>query len=101
MEKKKINFSMARTVLEQMLDSGKPVMEIISEEDMGGIDESTLKIICKKAVEANEDAVNQYLSGKEKALAAIIGFVMKETKGKADAALATDIVKQLIIATEQ
>ena len=96
MEKKKINSSMARTVLEQMLDRGKPVMEIISEKDMGGIDEDILKKICEKAIEANENAVTQYLSGKEKALAAIIGFVMKEAKGKADAAMATDIVKQLI-----
>lgn len=96
MEKKKINLSMARTVLEQQLDTGKPVMEIVSEKDMEGIDEGALRKICENAVEANQKAVIQYLSGKEKALAAIIGFIMKETKGKADASLATKIVKELI-----
>lgn len=95
-EKKKINSNIARNALEQMLDTGKALKEFVSEKDMEGIDETTLRIICEKAVEANGNAVSQYLSGKEKALAAIIGNIMKETKGKADAALATQIVKQLI-----
>ncbi len=95
-ESKKINSSMARNVLEQMLDTGKSAKEFISEKDMAGIDENELKRLCRKAVEENEDAASQYLAGKEKALAAIIGYIMKETKGKADAVLATEIVKQLI-----
>lgn len=96
MESKKINSSMARNVLEQMLDTGKSAKEFISEKDMKGIDEDELRWLCKKAVEANADAAAQYSAGKEKALAAIIGYVMKETKGKADAVLATEIVKKLI-----
>lgn len=95
-EKKKINSNIARNALEQMLDTGKSIKEFVSEKDMEGIDEKTLRIICKKAVQENGNAVSQYLSGKEKALAAVIGCVMKETKGKADAALANEIVKELI-----
>ncbi len=95
-EKKKINSNIARNTLEQMLDTGKPAAEFISEKDMEGIAEDVLRSICEKAVEANENAVIQYLAGKEKAFAAIIGFIMKETKGKADAVLAAEIVRQLI-----
>lgn len=95
-EKKKINSSIARNTLEQMLDTGKSAREFISEEDIAGIDVDKLRMICNKAVKLNEKAVSQYLAGKEKALAAIIGCIMKETNGKADAALATEIVKQLI-----
>jgi len=95
-EKKKLNSNMARNVLEQMLDSGKSLKEFITEKDMAGIDEGILRNICEKAVKANEKAVCQYLAGKEKALAAVVGSIMKETKGKADAALATEIIKQLI-----
>lgn len=96
-EKKKLTSNMARNTLEQMLDTGKPVMEFVSESDMEGIDEEALRNICEKAVAANEKAVSEYLKGKEKAFGSIIGFIMKETKGKADAALATEIVKQIII----
>lgn len=95
-EERKINSNMARNVLEKMLDTGKPVKEFVSDKDMEGIGEEDLKRLCEKAVAANENAAAQYLSGKEKALGAIIGYIMKETKGKADAALATEIVKQLI-----
>lgn len=95
-EEKKINSNIARNALEQMLDAGKSVTEFISQKDMEGIEEVKLKQICEKAVTANEKAVTQYLSGKEKALAAVIGNVMKETKGKADAVLVTKIVKELI-----
>lgn len=95
-EKKKINSNVARNTLEQMLDTGKSAKEFISEKDLEGIDEIELKRICKEAVAVNENAIFQYSSGKEKALAAVIGYVMKETKGKADAALATEIVKEII-----
>ncbi|MEL7648241.1 MAG: Asp-tRNA(Asn)/Glu-tRNA(Gln) amidotransferase subunit GatB [Sedimentibacter sp.] len=96
-ETKKLNSNMARNVLEQMLDTGKGVMDFISESDMTGIDEGDLRAICEKAVANNQKAAEEYKSGKEKAIGSIIGFIMKETKGKADAAAATEIVKQLII----
>lgn len=95
-ENKKINSNMARNALEQMLDTGKSIKEFISEKDMEGIDEDSLREICIKAIEVNETAVSQYLAGREKAFAAIIGYIMKETKGKADAALATEIIKEMI-----
>lgn len=95
-EKKKINSSMARNVLEQMLDTGKPAKSFITEKDMEGIDEDALRSICEKAVESNEKAAIQYLDGKEKAIGAIMGYIMRETKGRADAVMATELVKQII-----
>ncbi len=95
-ENKKINSNIARNVLEQMLDTGKTVWDFISESDMEGIDEGELREICKKAVEANKAAVEQYLNGKEKALGAVMGYIMKETKGRADASAAAEMIKQLV-----
>jgi aspartyl-tRNA(Asn)/glutamyl-tRNA(Gln) amidotransferase subunit B len=93
---KKITTNMARNTLEQMLDTGKGPREFLSESDLEGIDEKDLKLLCEKAIAANEKAVKQYLNGKEKAFKSIIGYIMKETKGKADAELAGDIVRDLI-----
>lgn len=95
-ETKKITSTMASNALEKMLDTGKQVKEFISEKDMQGMNENALKEICIRAVSENQIAVESYLGGKEKAFGSIIGYIMKETKGKADAQLATEIVKELI-----
>ena len=95
-ENKKINSSMASNALEKMLDSGKPVREFISEKDMQGIDENTLREICLRALSENKEAVESYLGGKEKAFSSLIGYIMKETKGKADPQKAAEIIKEII-----
>ncbi|NLJ58738.1 MAG: Asp-tRNA(Asn)/Glu-tRNA(Gln) amidotransferase subunit GatB [Tissierellia bacterium] len=95
-ESRKINSSMASNALEKMLDSGKAVTEFISEKDMEGIDENTLRELCIKAVNENQKAVESYLGGKEKAFKSIIGYIMRETKGKADPIKATEIIKEII-----
>ena len=95
-ENKKITSSMASNALEKMLDSGKPVREFISEKDMQGIDDEALRKICMRAVSQNQEAVSSYLGGKEKAFGSIIGYIMKETKGKADPQKAAEIVKEII-----
>ena len=95
-ENKKINSSMASNALEKMLDSGKPVREFISEKDMQGIDENTLREICLRALSENKEAVESYLGGKEKAFSSLIGYIMKETKGKADPRKAAEIIKEII-----
>ncbi|HHY99634.1 MAG TPA: Asp-tRNA(Asn)/Glu-tRNA(Gln) amidotransferase subunit GatB, partial [Tissierellia bacterium] len=56
LENKKINSSMASQALEKMLDTGKPVSEFISQKDMEGIDEGTLREICQRAVAENKEA---------------------------------------------
>ena len=95
-ENKKLNSNMASNALEKMLDSGKPVREFISEKDMQGIDDEALRKICMRAVSENKEAVGSYLGGKEKAFGSIIGYIMKETKGKADPQKAAEIVKEII-----
>ena len=79
-----------------MLDSGKGALEFISESDMGGLDENALNELCKNAVEGNPKAVDDYKNGKEKAIKALVGFVMKNSRGKADAVAAEEKIKSMI-----
>ena len=95
-ESKKITSSMAANALEKMLDTGKPVREFISEKDMEGIDDNTLRELCVRAVNENQQAVESYLGGKEKAFKSLIGFIMRETKGKADPMKTTEMLKEII-----
>jgi aspartyl-tRNA(Asn)/glutamyl-tRNA(Gln) amidotransferase subunit B len=92
----KIKMNLLKSTLEKMLDTGKAPSELISESDMGGIDESALKELCEKAIADNPAAVADYLGGKEKALKAILGAVMKATRGRADALQAEQLLIQLI-----
>ena len=79
-----------------MLDTGKSAKEFISESDMAGMDENTLIELCKKAVESNPKAVADFKNGKQKAIKSLVGFVMKESRGKADAALAEAKIAEII-----
>ena len=92
----KIRNNIAKSTLEKMLDSGKGALEFISESDMGGLDEETMINLCRQAIEENKKAVEDYRGGKEKALKALLGNVMKNSRGKADAAAAEAKLKEMI-----
>ena len=92
----KLKNNLAKSALEKMLDSGRRVRDFISEEDMAGLDESTLTALCKDAINAMPNAVADYKSGKEKALMALLGNVMKNSRGRADAPSVTKKLKELI-----
>ena len=92
----KIRNNLAKSTLEKMLDSGKGALSFISESDMGGVDENALLELCKNAVQSNQKAVEDYRNGKEKALKALVGNVMKNSRGKADAKAAEAKIIELI-----
>ena len=87
---------LAKATLDKMLETGKKVSELISEKDMGGLDEAAARKLCQEAVEKNPNAVADYKNGKEKAIKAMVGYVMKNSRGKADAVAAENIIKELI-----
>lgn len=92
----KVKMNLAKSTLDKMLETGKKPSELLSESDMAGLDENALDQLCSQAVENNPKAVSDYKNGKEKAVKAIVGFVMKNSKGKADAALAEKKIIDII-----
>lgn len=95
-ESGKLKNNLAKSALEKMLDSGKPVTDFVSEEDMAGLDESALTKLCEDAIDSMPNAVDDYRNGKEKAIMALLGNVMKNSRGRADAASVTAKLKELI-----
>ena len=59
-------------------------------------DSGELEKFCLDAMAANPKAVEQFKGGNEKAINALIGPVMKASKGKANPAMVLDIMKKLI-----
>jgi aspartyl-tRNA(Asn)/glutamyl-tRNA(Gln) amidotransferase subunit B len=87
MHKGTINTTVGKDVLEKMVQTGKSAPDIIKEEGMGQVsDDATLKKLIADAIAANPKAIESYKAGKGNALGAIVGYVMKQTKGQADAA---------------
>lgn len=96
LESGKIKNNLMKATLEKMLDEGKPYTDFISESDMGGIDADTLKKLCAESIANNPNAVADYLGGKEKALKSLLGYVMKNSRGKADAVEAENMLAAMI-----
>ena len=92
----KINAGIQKKVLQKMLECGGSPKDYLSAEDLAGVDSGAVDRLCAEAVAANERAVKDYLGGKEQALKALLGYVMKATRGKADAAQVEARLKELI-----
>lgn len=92
----KINRNIAKRVLDRMLETGSAPAEIIDKEKLGGVDEAEFEAICRKAIEENPAAVADYKGGKEKAFQALIGYVMRLTRGAANPAQTEAKLKELL-----
>ncbi len=92
----KLNMSKAKLTLEQMLLNGKRAEELLSDDDLRGFDDNSLLSLCQKAIEVNPKIVADYKGGKDKAIMALVGFVMRESKGRADAGKAKEKLIEII-----
>ncbi|MDA1296557.1 MAG: Asp-tRNA(Asn)/Glu-tRNA(Gln) amidotransferase subunit GatB [Chloroflexi bacterium] len=83
--KREINSNTAKQVFEEMWRTGGDPERIIAERGLGMVsDTSSLEPAIDRAIAANRNAVDDYMSGKETAVRFLMGQVMKETKGQAD-----------------
>lgn len=92
----KITANIAKQTLDKMLATGDSCMNYLSAADLSSVDSSEIDRLCKEALASNPRAVADYLAGKEVALKALLGYVMKATRGKANAAEVEDKLKRLI-----
>jgi aspartyl-tRNA(Asn)/glutamyl-tRNA(Gln) amidotransferase subunit B len=94
-ERKALSQSAAKEVLAELTRSGGQPQAIVEARGLSPIaDTDELEAIVERAIEANADAVAQVRAGKTRAAGAIVGAVMKETKGRADGAAVTRLVHE-------
>ena len=92
---KKVTQNAGKQVLDRLVAEGGDPESIVAAEGLaaiGGGDE--LAPIVDAALQANADAAEKIKAGNMKAIGAIIGHVMRETKGRADGAEVTRIVRE-------
>ncbi len=92
----KITRNLAKITLDKMLSTGKGVEEFVCAEDMKSLSGDELLKLCRKAVAENPSAVLDYKNGKEKAVMALLGAVMRESRGKADPEVSRVILVELM-----
>jgi aspartyl-tRNA(Asn)/glutamyl-tRNA(Gln) amidotransferase subunit B len=92
---KAVTVNNAKLVLDRLVDDGGDPAAIVQAEGLGSMTggDDALEPLVEAALEANADAAQKIRAGNMKAIGAIIGHVMRETKGRADGAEVTRIVR--------
>jgi aspartyl-tRNA(Asn)/glutamyl-tRNA(Gln) amidotransferase subunit B len=92
---KKISHNSGKQVLATLVGEGGDPAAIVERDGLAQISDSgELESIVAAAVEANPEAAEQIRSGNQKAIGAIVGAVMKETKGRADGGEVNRLIKE-------
>jgi aspartyl-tRNA(Asn)/glutamyl-tRNA(Gln) amidotransferase subunit B len=90
-----ISGKMAKTVFEDMYQSGKPAAEVVKEKGLTQItDESALLKMVEDVIAANPGQAADFKSGKDKLMGFFVGQVMKASKGQANPALVNKLIKE-------
>jgi aspartyl-tRNA(Asn)/glutamyl-tRNA(Gln) amidotransferase subunit B len=94
-DEKTISSKIAKTVFDEMAQTGKPPKEIVTEKGLVQVtDESAIKGVVLKVLQQCPMEVKNYKNGKTKLFGFFIGQVMKETKGKANPKMVNDVLKK-------
>ncbi|MCD7894203.1 MAG: Asp-tRNA(Asn)/Glu-tRNA(Gln) amidotransferase subunit GatB [Erysipelotrichaceae bacterium] len=92
-----ISSKQAKKVFEEIMDSGKDPEIIIKEKGLKQIsDPNTLISIINEVLDQNSQSVNDYKSGKDRAVGYLIGQIMKKTKGQANPKQTNQLLMKLL-----
>jgi aspartyl-tRNA(Asn)/glutamyl-tRNA(Gln) amidotransferase subunit B len=96
-EKGVITKQIAKDVFIEMFNTGESATEVIERKGLKpDFDEGQVKVWCQEAIDENPRPVEDFRSGNEKALNALLGQVMKKSKGKANPQIVQGLLKELL-----
>jgi aspartyl-tRNA(Asn)/glutamyl-tRNA(Gln) amidotransferase subunit B len=96
---KEVSGSAARDVLGTLVEAGGDPREIVDREGLGvlsGDDGGQLGALVDAAIAADPDAAAKVKSGDMKAIGPLVGYVMRETKGRADGGEVTRMIRERV-----
>jgi aspartyl-tRNA(Asn)/glutamyl-tRNA(Gln) amidotransferase subunit B len=93
---KLISVGAGRQVLDRLVAEGGDPVAIVAAEGLAALDGGgdELAAIVAAALAANADAAERVRTGNAKAIGPIVGYVMRETKGRADGGEVTKLVNE-------
>jgi aspartyl-tRNA(Asn)/glutamyl-tRNA(Gln) amidotransferase subunit B len=86
--------SAAKQVLAELVESGGDPAAIVEREGLGRAGGDELTEIVERAMADDPDAVAKIRAGNDKAIGALMGPVMRETKGRADGAEVQRLIRE-------
>ena len=96
-ESGKINRKQGRDVFDEIWKTGETPAAVVQKRGMVQVsDEGQLEAWAKAAIEANPKAVADYKKGNKAAIGALVGGVMKLSKGKANPRIISQLLGKLL-----
>jgi len=94
-DKNIISGKIAKTVFEKMYKTGQSAEELVQKSGLTQIsDKNEIDSVIEKVIDENPQSVQDYHSGKEKAVNYLVGQIMRYTKGRAQPDLALNSLKE-------
>lgn len=94
-DKGTISGKIGKSVIEEMYASGKNAGSIIKDKGLAQIsDEGALITVIDQILAANQQSVEDYRAGKDRALGFLVGQIMKATKGQANPGKVNQLLKE-------
>jgi aspartyl-tRNA(Asn)/glutamyl-tRNA(Gln) amidotransferase subunit B len=86
----------ARDVLTRLVEEGGDAREIVEREGLGALpgDSDGLADVVDRAIAADPSAAEQVRAGNLRAIGPLVGYVMRETKGRADGGEVTRLIRE-------
>ncbi len=86
----------ARAVLTHLVHEGGDARAIVQREGLGALsaDEDGLAEVVERAIAADPSAAEQVRAGNMRAIGPLVGYVMRETKGRADGGDVTRLIRE-------
>lgn len=92
-----INSSVAKEVFEVMFEENIDPEQYVEEKGLKTVgDEGVLRKTIEEVIAGNPQSVEDYRSGKEKAIGFLVGQTMKAMKGKADPATVNQMLREML-----
>jgi aspartyl-tRNA(Asn)/glutamyl-tRNA(Gln) amidotransferase subunit B len=92
-----ISNSIGKKVFAECWETGKRPADIVEEKGLKQIsDDGQLKSMAQDVIDANPKAVNDYMNGKKAAVGALVGQMMKVTKGKANPQMVNKLLVEIL-----
>ena len=92
-----ISSKQAKVVFECLMNEGKDPEVIIEEKHMKQISNpDELKVIINEVLDNNEQSIQDYAAGKDRAVGFLVGQIMKKTGGQANPSMTSQILIALL-----
>jgi aspartyl-tRNA(Asn)/glutamyl-tRNA(Gln) amidotransferase subunit B len=96
---KQISRDAGRTVLTRLAEEGGDPDQIVEREGLEAMSDGLAEFV-RQAIAAEPDAAEKVRAGNMKAIGPLVGYVMRETKGRADGGEVTRLIREQVMAED-